>query len=79
MNTALAGVAGMTGSPPHRADWSKFPVGANVLSLQARRDQFPIVIRGQGVINVLPPCGKAVANYVVEDAHGEERDHAVQQ
>jgi hypothetical protein len=28
---------------------------------------------------VLPPCGKAVAYYVVEDAHGEERDHGLQQ
>ena len=35
MNTALAGV---TDSPPHTADHSKFPVAANVLSLQARRD-----------------------------------------
>ena len=38
MNTALAGVAEVTDSPPHRADRGKFPVGANVLSLQARRD-----------------------------------------
>ena len=35
MNMALAGV---TDSPPHTADHSKFPVAANVLSLQARRD-----------------------------------------
>ena len=35
MNVALAGV---TDSPPHTADHSKFPVAANVLSLQARRD-----------------------------------------
>ena len=38
MNTALAGIAGLTDSPPHTADHSKFPVAANVLSLQARRD-----------------------------------------
>jgi len=35
MNMALAGI---TDSPPHIADHSKFPVAANVLSLQARRD-----------------------------------------
>ncbi|MDP9179975.1 MAG: sigma 54-interacting transcriptional regulator, partial [Gemmatimonadota bacterium] len=35
MNTALAGV---TDSPLHTANHSKFPVAANVLSLQARRD-----------------------------------------
>ncbi|HEX2522869.1 MAG TPA: sigma 54-interacting transcriptional regulator, partial [Terriglobia bacterium] len=35
MNMALAGI---TDSPPHTADHSKFPVAANVLSLQARRD-----------------------------------------
>ncbi len=35
MNMALADV---TDSPPHTADHSKFPVAANVLSLQARRD-----------------------------------------
>jgi formate hydrogenlyase transcriptional activator len=38
MNTALADIAGVTDSPPHKADRSKFLVGANVLSLQARRD-----------------------------------------
>jgi formate hydrogenlyase transcriptional activator len=35
MNMALADVID---SPPHSADHSKFPVAANVLSLQARRD-----------------------------------------
>ena len=35
MNMALAGV---TDSPPHTGDHSKFPVPANVLSLQGRRD-----------------------------------------
>src|SRR6185295_13072525 len=35
MSMALAGV---TDSPPHTSDHSKFPVAANVLSLQARRD-----------------------------------------
>ena len=35
MNMALVGV---TDSPPHTADHSKFPVAANVVSLQARRD-----------------------------------------
>jgi formate hydrogenlyase transcriptional activator len=35
MNMALAGV---TDSPPHTADHSKFPVAVNVLSLQVRRD-----------------------------------------
>ena len=35
MNTALAGV---TDSPPHPADHSKFPVAAKVLSLQAHRE-----------------------------------------
>jgi formate hydrogenlyase transcriptional activator len=38
MNTALVGIAGVTDSPPHQADRSKFPVGANVLSLHARRE-----------------------------------------
>jgi formate hydrogenlyase transcriptional activator len=38
MNTALAGAAAVTDSPPHKADRSKFPVGSNVLSLQAHRD-----------------------------------------
>ena len=38
MNTALAGIAGLTDSPPQTAERSKFPVAANVRSLQARRD-----------------------------------------
>ena len=46
MNTALAGVAGVTDSPPHIADRSKFPAGANVLSLQARRDLRRSVMAG---------------------------------
>ena len=46
MNTALAGIAGTTDSPPHKADRSKFPVGANVLSLQARRDLRQSVMAG---------------------------------
>jgi formate hydrogenlyase transcriptional activator len=46
MNTALAGIAGVTDSPPHKADRSKFPVGANVLSLQARRDLRQSVMAG---------------------------------
>jgi formate hydrogenlyase transcriptional activator len=37
MNTALAGVAGVSDSPPHKADRRKFPVCANVRSLQAHR------------------------------------------
>jgi len=46
MNTALAGIAGVTDSPPHKADRSKFSVGANVLSLQARRDLRQSVMAG---------------------------------
>jgi formate hydrogenlyase transcriptional activator len=46
MSTALAGTAGMTDSPPHKVDGSKFPVGANVLSLQARRNLRQSVIAG---------------------------------
>ena len=46
MNTALAGIAGLTDSPPNNADRSKFPVGANVLSLQARRDLRQSVMAG---------------------------------
>src|SRR6476661_4886012 len=46
MNTALAGIAGVADSPPHKADRSKFPVGANVLSLQARRDLRQSVMGG---------------------------------
>ena len=46
MNTALAGIAGVTDSPPHKADRSKFPVGSNVLSLQARRDLRQSVMAG---------------------------------
>ena len=46
MNTALADIAGVTDSPPHKADRGKFPVGANVLSLQARRDLRQSVIAG---------------------------------
>jgi formate hydrogenlyase transcriptional activator len=46
MNTALAGIAGVTDSPPHKADRSKVPVGANVLSLQARRDLRQSVMAG---------------------------------
>ena len=38
MNTALADIAGVTDSPPPKVDRIKFPVAANVLSLQARRD-----------------------------------------
>ena len=38
MNTALAGIAGLTDSPPRTMDRSKFSVGATVLSLQARRE-----------------------------------------
>jgi len=48
MNTALAGTGGMTDSAPHKVDRSKFPVGANVLSLQARRDLRQSVIAGNG-------------------------------
>ena len=46
MNTALAGNVGVTDSSPHKADRSKFPVGANVLSLQARRDLRQSVMGG---------------------------------
>jgi hypothetical protein len=46
MNTALADIAGVTDSPPHKAERSKFPVGANVLSLQARRDLRQSVLAG---------------------------------
>ena len=46
MNTVLAGIAGVTDSPPHKADRSKFPVGVNVLSLQARRDLGQSVMAG---------------------------------
>ena len=38
MSTALNTVANMTDTPLNRADHSEFPFGANVLSLQARRD-----------------------------------------
>ena len=38
MNTALAGIAGTTDATPHKVDRGKFTVGANVLSMQARRD-----------------------------------------
>ena len=38
MNTALAGIAGVTDTPQRKADRSTFTVGANVLSLQAHRD-----------------------------------------
>jgi len=31
------------------------------------------------VIDVLPPCGRAVAYYVVEDTQGEESNHGLQQ
>ena len=47
MNTALAGVAGVTDSAPHRADRNKVPAGANVLSLQARRDLRQSVMAGK--------------------------------
>ena len=43
MNMALAGV---TDSPLHTADRNKFPVGANVLSLQARRERRRSVLVG---------------------------------
>jgi len=46
MNTALAGITGVTDSSPHKADRSKFSVGANVLSLQARRDLRQSVLAG---------------------------------
>ncbi|HEX6718567.1 MAG TPA: sigma 54-interacting transcriptional regulator [Pyrinomonadaceae bacterium] len=46
MNTALAGIAGVTDSPPHKADRSNFPLGANVLSWQARRDLRQSVMAG---------------------------------
>ncbi|MCM3871710.1 MAG: hypothetical protein ND895_13590, partial [Pyrinomonadaceae bacterium] len=46
MNMALGGVAGVTNSHPHNADHTKFAVGANVLSLQARRDMRRSVIAG---------------------------------
>jgi formate hydrogenlyase transcriptional activator len=46
MNTALAGITGVIDSPPHKADRSKFPVGSNVLSLQARRDLRQSVMAG---------------------------------
>jgi formate hydrogenlyase transcriptional activator len=46
MNTALADIAGVTDSPPLKADRSKFPLGANVLSLQARRDLRHSVMAG---------------------------------
>ena len=46
MNTALAGITGVTDSSPHKADRSKFPVGANVLSLHAHRDLRQSVIAG---------------------------------
>jgi formate hydrogenlyase transcriptional activator len=46
MNTAWAGIAGVTDSPPHKAERNKFPVGANVLSLQARRDLRQSVMAG---------------------------------
>jgi transcriptional regulator with GAF, ATPase, and Fis domain len=46
MNTALAGITGVTNSPPHKADRSKFSVGANVLSLHAHRDLRQSVIAG---------------------------------
>ena len=44
MNTALVGTAGLTESPPHKVDRSQFPIGSNVLSLQARRDRRQSVI-----------------------------------
>ena len=46
MNTALADIAGVTGSPSHKAERSNFPVGANVLSLQTRRDLRRSVMAG---------------------------------
>jgi formate hydrogenlyase transcriptional activator len=46
MNTALAGVAGVSDSPPHKADRRKFPVGANVRSLQAHLDLRHAVMAG---------------------------------
>src|SRR6185295_9542441 len=46
MNTGLAGIARVTDSPPHKADRSRFPVGANVLSLQAHRDLRQSVMAG---------------------------------
>ena len=46
MNMALAGIAGVNDSPSHKANRSKFPVGANVLSLQARRDLRQSVMAG---------------------------------
>ncbi|HEY6122683.1 MAG TPA: GAF domain-containing protein, partial [Pyrinomonadaceae bacterium] len=51
MNMALAGIAGVTDSPPHRADQSKFPA-ANVLSLQARRDLRQSVMDGKRGLRV---------------------------
>ena len=41
MSTALATFADITNAPLHTADHSAFPFGANVLSLQARRDMRP--------------------------------------
>ena len=52
MNMALAGIAGVTDSLPHRADQSKFPAGANVLSLQARRDLRQSVMDGKRGLRV---------------------------
>src|SRR6185503_10154896 len=46
MNMGLAGITGVIDSPPHKVDQSKFPVGANVLSLQARRDLRQSLIAG---------------------------------
>ena len=41
MSTALNTVANMTDAPLHIGDHTAFPFGANVLSLQARRDKRP--------------------------------------
>jgi formate hydrogenlyase transcriptional activator len=48
MSTALAGIAGLIDSAPHNSDRSKFPVGANVLSIQARRNLRQSVVAGNG-------------------------------
>jgi formate hydrogenlyase transcriptional activator len=41
MSTAFASVADVIDAPLHRADHSEFPFGADVLSLQTRRDMRP--------------------------------------
>src|SRR6185503_13552603 len=38
MSTVLASVADVSGTPPHSANHREFPFGANLLSLQTRRE-----------------------------------------